>query len=150
MSTTTASRPGNVIATPHRAAPVVALCVLGAGLSVASGAIHLHLWNIAYRHIPNGHLDKLFLVQLILCFVGAAAVLVMRNVLAAVADALLLLGTYGGYLITRYHGWFGFDPGKAIDTKWATWSMVVEIAGAVVLFLAAGLMVRGRPASSTA
>jgi hypothetical protein len=126
----------------HRGIPLLALCAIGAGLSVASGAIHLHLWNEFYSDIKNGHLNVLFLVQAILCFVGAAAVLTMRNILAAVATAALLVGTYGGYLITRYHGWFGFDPGSGIDTSWATWSMVTEIAGTVVLITTAVLMAR--------
>ena len=136
----------------HRGITVLALCAIGAGLSVASGAIHLHLWNEVYRHIKNGHLNVLFLVQAIACFVAAAAVLVMRNVVAVVANAALLIGTYAGYLITRYHGWFGFDPGSGIDTSWATWSMVTEIAGTVVLLIAAFLMVRksSAPAGSGA
>jgi hypothetical protein len=128
----------------HRDLPVLALCVVGAALAIASGAIHVHLWDIAYRHIKNGNLNVLFLVQAIACFVAAAAVLTMRNVLAAVGTAALLIGTYGGYLITRYHGWFGFDPGKGIDTNWATWSMITELAGAVVLIAAAVAMARIR------
>lgn len=145
MTTASPSAPlTRTVVAGHRSTPIIGLCVLGAGLSVASGVIHLHLWNIAYRHVSQGHLDTLFLVQTILCFVGAAAVLVMRNILAVVATALLLIGTYAGYLITRYHGWFGFDPGKAIDTSWAKWAMVVEIVGTVVLFAAAALMARRR------
>ena len=130
------------LTTPHRTARLVALCGVGAGLSIASGAIHLHLWDMFYRHIHNGHLDKLFLAQSILCFVGAAAVLAMRNIVAVVADAALLAGTYGGYLITRYHGWFGFNPGSGIDTSWAAWSMFLEIVGTLLLGATAVLMVR--------
>jgi hypothetical protein len=126
----------------HRGIPLLALCAIGAGLSVASGAIHLHLWNEFYSDIKNGHLNVLFLIQAILCFVGAAAILAMRNILAAVATAVLLIGTYGGYLITRYHGWFGFDPGSGIDTSWATWAMITEIAGTVVLIATAVMMAR--------
>ena len=143
-ASSTLTRPGSIVTTPHRNARVVALCVLGAGLSIASGVIHLHLWNLYYRHITNGHLDKLFLVQSILCFVAAAAILGMRNILATVGSAGLLVGTYVGYLITRYHGWFGFDPGKGIDTNWAAWATVVELSGAVLLLVAAALMVKKR------
>jgi hypothetical protein len=147
VTTATTSAPlTRTVVSGHREAPILALCVLGAGLSVASGAIHLHLWNEVYRHISNGHLDTLFLVQSILCFVAAAAILVMRNILAVVASAALLIGTYAGYLITRYHGWFGFDPGKGIATSQAAWSMVVEIVGTVVLLATAALMARNRRA----
>jgi hypothetical protein len=143
MTTATTSAPtSRTVVSGHREMPIVALCVLAAGLSVISGAIHLHLWNEVYRHISNGHLDTLFLVQSILCFVGAAAVLAMRNILAVVADAALLIGTYIGYLITRYHGWFGFNPGKGIATSQATWSMIVEIVGTVVLLATAALMAK--------
>jgi hypothetical protein len=136
--------------TPRRDLPVIALCVVGAGLAVASGAIHLHLWNIYYRHETHGHLNVLFMVQTIACFVAGAAVLALRNILVAAGTAVLLIGTYVGYLITRYHGWFGFDPGSGIDTNWATWSMIVEIIGTVVLAVTAGLMARGGRGSATA
>jgi hypothetical protein len=36
-----------------------------AGLLIASGLIHLYLWNIAYRHVAT--LDYLFLVQVAAC-----------------------------------------------------------------------------------
>jgi membrane protein YqaA with SNARE-associated domain len=145
VTTATASAPlTRTVVSGHRSLPIVGLCVVGAGLSVASGAIHLHLWNEVYRHISNGHLNALFLIQAILCFVAAAAVLAMRNILAVVATAALLIGTYIGYLITRYHGWFGFDPGKGIATTDAKWSMVLEIVGTIVLLATAALMARDR------
>ncbi len=37
------------------------LCLCDAGLLIASGLVHLHLWDIAYRHVPT--LDVLFLVR---------------------------------------------------------------------------------------
>ena len=64
------SSPNRTIAAT-RSLPLVALCALGAGLLIASGVIHLHLWNEYYRHIKTGHMNVLFLVQWILCFVGA-------------------------------------------------------------------------------
>ncbi|HEX3899607.1 MAG TPA: hypothetical protein VHW74_10585 [Mycobacteriales bacterium] len=143
MTTATTSAPtSHTVVSGHRDLPIVVLCVIGAGLSIASGAIHLHLWNEVYRHISNGHLNTLFLIQAILSFVGAAAVLAMRNILAVVATGALLIGTYIGYLITRYHGWFGFDPGKGIATTDAAWSMILEIVGTVVLLVTAALMVK--------
>jgi energy-converting hydrogenase Eha subunit C len=130
----------------HRETPILALCVLGAALSIASGAIHVHLWNEYYRNIKTGHMNVLFLFQWILCFVGAAAVLVMRNVLATVATGLLLAGTFLGYLLARYHGGglFGFALPSNFGSWEATWSMVVEIIGTVVLLATAALMAKGR------
>jgi tryptophan-rich sensory protein len=136
------------VAAPHREISVVALCVIGAALMVTSGAIHLHLWNDFYRHIHTGHLNVLFMFQWILCFVGAAALLGMRNLLAAVAGALLLAGTFVGYLIARYHhgGLFGFYLGPTFSSWEATWSMISEIAGTVVLLVTAAVMSRSRAA----
>jgi hypothetical protein len=118
-----------------RGATVTGLCVVGAVLMVVSGAIHLHLWDQYYRHITTGHINVLFMVQLILAFVGAAALLVLRNRLATVAGALLMAGTAVGYLIARYHsgGLFGFYLGPTFSSSDATWSLIVEIAGAVLL-----------------
>jgi hypothetical protein len=130
----------------HRATPILALCALAAGLTIASGSIHLYLWDHFYRHITTGHLNALFLVQWILCFVGAVVVLVMRNLLAVLANAALLAGTFIGFLIAKYHGGglFGFAiPGfSSWETQWTT---VVEIAGTVVLLATAALMAKRRP-----
>jgi hypothetical protein len=130
----------------HRATPILALCALAAGLTIASGSIHLYLWDHFYRHITTGHLNALFLVQWILCFVGALSLLVMRNLLAVLANAALLAGTFIGFLIAKYHGGglFGFAiPGfSSWETQWTT---VVEIAGTVVLLATAALMAKRRP-----
>ena len=48
-----------------------------AGLLVASGLIHLHLWDIAYQHVRT--LDVLFLVQVVLCLLAAVTLLVTRH-----------------------------------------------------------------------
>jgi hypothetical protein len=131
----------------HRTNPILLLCVVGAGLTVGSGAIHLYLWDHFYRHITTGHMNALFLVQWILCFVGAAALLAMRNLLAVLATAALLAGTFIGFLIAKYHhgGLFGFAiPGfSSWETQWTT---VLEIVGTVVLLATAALMAR-RPSN---
>ena len=127
----------------------LSLCLVGAACLVASGAIHLHLWNQYYRHITTGHMNDLFLVQWILCFVGAAAVLSLRNLLAVGAGAALLAGTFVGYLLARYHagGLFGFALPNNFSSSDATWAMVVEIAGTVILAAAALRFVRRRSSS---
>jgi hypothetical protein len=123
---------------------VLALCVLGAGLMVVSGAIHLHLWNEYYRHIKTGHMNVLFMVQLVLAFLGAAAVLALRNRLAVAAGGLLMAGTAVGYLIARYHhgGLFGFYLGPTFSSSDATWSLIVEIGATVVFAISAVVMAR--------
>ncbi|HEX3707566.1 MAG TPA: hypothetical protein VHV76_13140 [Mycobacteriales bacterium] len=152
MTTTTATArstasPRRVVVQPHSGVALLALCTLGAGLTIASGAIHLDLWNSFYRHIHTGHMNDLFLVQWILCFVGGAALLAMRNLLAVVANAALLAGTFIGFLIAKYHqgGLFGFAiPGfSSWQTRWTTGT---EIAGTVILLVTAVMMVRAQRA----
>lgn len=135
------SSPNRTIA-PTRSLPLVALCALGAGLLIASGVIHLHLWNEYYRHIKTGHMNVLFLIQWILCFLGAAALLAMRNLLAVAAAGALMAGTFIGYLIARYHsgGLFGFYLGPHFSSGWATSALVVEIAGTALMTVTAAML----------
>jgi hypothetical protein len=131
-------------ATASASQPVVAvLCVLGAALLVVSGLIHLHLWRGPYRHLTTGHMNTLFLIQVISCFVLAVAVIALRNVLAVLAAAGLMAGTFIGFLISRYRtaGLFGFHlPFSSSDAKWA---LTVEIAATVLFLITALVMVRG-------
>lgn len=122
------------------------LCLLGAGLMVASGVIHLHLWNEYYRHIKTGHMNVLFMIQAIAAFVGAAGLLVLRNRLAVAAGGALMAGTAIGYLIARYHsgGLFGFYLGPHFSSSDATWALTVEIAATVLFVVTAAVMSRSR------
>ena len=52
-------------ARPRTSGALWLLYLCDAGLLVASGLIHLHLWDIAYRHVKT--LDVLFLVQVAAC-----------------------------------------------------------------------------------
>jgi hypothetical protein len=121
---------------------VIGLCIVCAVLLVASGLIHLHLWRgpHGYRHVTVGHMNVLFLLQVISCFVLAAVILVTRNVLAVLAGAGLMAGTFIGFLIARYRsaGLFGFKLGFSSSS--ATWALGIEIAATVLLVLTAILM----------
>jgi hypothetical protein len=146
MTTATTSPPlSRTVVSGHRETPIVALCVIAAALTIGSGAIHVYLWGHFYRHITTGHMNMLFLAQWILCFVGAVALLAMRNLLAVLANAALLAGTFVGFLIAKYHngGLFGFAiPGfSSWETQWTT---VIEIVGTVVLLATAVLMAKRR------
>jgi hypothetical protein len=151
MTTTAqASTPARTIAAPHREITLVALCGVLAAMLVVSGVIHLHLYNKYYKDISTGHINKQFLAQWILCFVGAAALLVMRNLLAVAAAGALLAGTFIGYLFARYHtgGIFGFYLGPHYHSGSATWALISEIVGTVVALVTAALMVRRSAAES--
>jgi hypothetical protein len=121
---------------------VVALCVVDVALLVASGLIHLHLWRGPYRHLTIGHINTLFLLQVIGCLIVAVAILVTRHVLAVLAGAALMAGTFIGFLISRYRsaGLFGWhDP---YSTNYSNWALIVEIAGTVLLLITAWTMSR--------
>jgi hypothetical protein len=75
------------------------VCIIDAGLLVASGLIHLHLWDIGYRHVKV--LDVLFLVQVAAAISAAVLVLATRNLLVVLASALLMAGTIIGFILVR-------------------------------------------------
>jgi hypothetical protein len=105
------------------------LYLADAGLLVASGLIHLHLWDIAYRHVMT--LDVLFLVQVAWCLLAAVALLVTRRLLVTAAAAALLAGTLVGFLLARTTGLFGFR--LTFSSGLANTVLVVEAAGIVLL-----------------
>ncbi len=111
--------------------------VCDAGLMIASGLIHLHLWDIAYRHVKT--LDQLFLVQVAAALVLAVALLATRHLLVVAASLLLMAGTIVGFLLARSVGIFGFR--LTFTSGLATTVLVVEIA-AVVMLAITGLLMR--------
>jgi hypothetical protein len=124
------------------------LCVADAALILVSGYIHLHLWRGPYRHLTVGHINDLFLLQVIGCVVVAIAILATRHILTLIAGAGLLAGTFIGFLISRYRtaGLFGWhDP---YNTNYSKWALIVEIAGTVLTLLTAVVIRRSSKATS--
>jgi ABC-type uncharacterized transport system permease subunit len=115
---------------------VLYLC--DAGLLVASGLIHLHFWDIAYRHVKT--LDVLFLVQVIAALLAAVALLVTRWLIVVVGSLALLAGTIVGFILARTVGIFGFK--LTFSSGLANTVLIVEIAGVILLAITAGLMLR--------
>jgi hypothetical protein len=114
------------------------LYLADAGLLIASGLIHLHLWDIAYRHVKT--LDQLFLVQVAAALVLALALLVTRHVLVVLASLLLMAGTIVGFLLARSVGIFGFK--LTFTSGLANTVLVIEIAAVILLAITAWLMHR--------
>jgi hypothetical protein len=114
------------------------LYLCDAGLLVTSGLIHLHLWDIAYRHVKT--LDVLFLVQVVLALLAAAALLVTRHVLVVLGAAALMAGTIVGFLLARTVGIFGFR--LTFSSGLAYTVLVVEACAVVLLVLTAALQFR--------
>jgi predicted lipoprotein with Yx(FWY)xxD motif len=114
----------------------IVLRVAGAGLLIATGAIHLDLYVTGYRTIPT--IGWLFLLQVIAAFVLGLAVLVIpdrliiASRLAAAAGALFALATLGGYLLSVWIGLFGF---KEVRTTAGVAAGVVEVIAFAVLAL---------------
>jgi predicted lipoprotein with Yx(FWY)xxD motif len=112
----------------------IILRVAGAGLLIATAAIHLDLYLTGYRTIPT--IGWLFLLQVIAAFALGLAVLVIpgrlviASRLAAAAGAGFALATLGGYLLSIWIGLFGF---KEVRTTAGIAAGVVEVAAFAVL-----------------
>ena len=111
-----------------------------AGLLVTSGLIHLHLWDIAYRHVKT--LDVLFLVQVAACLLAALILLVTRHALVVLGAAVLMAGTIVGFLLARTVGIFGFR--LTFSSAEAYTVLVVEGAAIVLLSVTAWLQLDQR------
>jgi len=106
----------------------LALRLIGAGLLVATGAIHLDLYLTGYRTIPT--IGWLFLLQVIAAFGLGAIVLVSGNRLAAAAAAGFALATLGGYLLSLRIGLFGF---REVRTTAGVVAAVIELGAFAAL-----------------
>ncbi len=116
------------------------LYVVDAGLLVTSGLIHLHLWDIAYRHVKT--LDVLFLVQVGAALVAAVLLLSTRHLLVILGSAALMAGTIVGFLLARTSGVFGFH--LSFSSGLANVVLVVEAVAVVTLALTALAKARTR------
>lgn len=104
------------------------LRILGAGLLIATGVIHLDLYLTGYRHIPT--IGTLFLLQVISAFVLALLALVLARRTVALAAAGFALSTLGGYVLSLWFGLFGF---KEIRTTAGVVAGILEIGAFVAL-----------------
>jgi predicted lipoprotein with Yx(FWY)xxD motif len=121
--------------------PRLLLRVIGAGLLIATAAIHLDLYLTGYRTIPT--IGPLFLLQVIAAFALGGLVLVTGNRLAAALGAGFALSTLGGYLLTVQFGLFGF---REVRTTAGIVAGIIEVvAFAVLAYLAATPTAREAP-----
>jgi predicted lipoprotein with Yx(FWY)xxD motif len=133
---------------PTSAWPSIILRVVGSGLLIATGAIHLDLYLTGYRTIPT--IGWLFLLQVIAAFgLGLAVLAIPRRLvlpgrLTAAAGAGFALATLGGYLLSVWIGLFGF---KEVRTGAGIAAGLVEVAAFVVL---AALALAPTPAKAAA
>ena len=121
---------------PRTSGALWLLYLCDAGLLVASGLIHLHLWDIAYRHVKT--LDVLFLVQVAACLVAAIAVLALRRLIVVLGAAALMAGTIVGFILARTVGIFGFH--LTFSSGLAYTVLVIEAVAVIMLGITALLM----------
>ena len=126
-----------------RAWAELVLRVCGAGLLLATAAIHLDLYLTGYTSIPT--IGVLFLLQVTAAGVLGAVILASGSRLASAAGAGFALSTLGGYLLSLWIGLFGF---REVRTTAGVVAGVIEIAAFATL---AGLAIsptsRLQPAS---
>ncbi len=97
--------------------------LLGAGLIVATGAVHLDLYLTGYRTVPT--IGWLFLLQIISAFGLAALVVVTSSRLVSAAAAGFAASTLGGYVLSLWVGLFGF---KEVRTTAGVVAGLIEVA----------------------
>jgi predicted lipoprotein with Yx(FWY)xxD motif len=110
--------------------------ILGAGLLIATGAIHLDLYLTGYRTIPT--IGWLFLLQVIAAFGLGALVLATANAVVSAMGAGFSLATLAGYLLSLRVGLFGF---REVRTTAGIVAGIIE----VVAFAALAALALSRP-----
>jgi plastocyanin len=110
----------------------LALRVVGGGLLLASGGIHLDLYITGYHSIPT--IGPLFLLQVVSAFVLALAVLASGRWLVAASGAGFALSTLAGYSISRITPLFGCHE---VRTTAGTVAGLIDVATIIVLGTAA-------------
>jgi hypothetical protein len=128
-----------------RTGDVVAV-VLAAALMVVSGVDHIHLWDIAYRHVAT--LGPLFLVQAVAALVFAVVIVATRLVIALLASALLMVGTIGGFIVADTVGLFGFK--LPVVTNLAYLALSSEGLSTVILLLVVARALRAAKGAAVA
>lgn len=106
----------------------------GAGLLIATAAIHLDLYLTGYRTIPT--IGWLFLLQIIAGFGLGALVLITDSRLVAAAGAGFALSTLGGYLLSVQFGLFGF---REVRTTAGIVAGIIEVAAFAALAVFAAI-----------
>jgi hypothetical protein len=120
---------------PLRRLVTNATLVVGAALVAGSAWIHLYLWADGYRRVPT--IGPAFLGQGIVGLVLAVALVAFPRRVVAALGTTLMLASIGALLISATVGLFGFMD--TLDAPWATTSLLVEAAGAVLLLAGAVL-----------
>ena len=118
---------------------ITLVILVGAGLTVYSGYIHLYLWGrqpYPYSAIPT--IGPLFLLQGIVGILLGVLLVVTRRLFAVLLAAGFLVVSAVALVIDVEVGMFGFQDSWSVP--YATSTLYWEIVGAVLLLIAAGAL----------
>jgi hypothetical protein len=128
----------SLLLAPIRGPVPLTLMVLTAIAVAASGAIHLYLWDIAYRHVAT--LGPLFLVQAFSSLVVALALIAIRKAFVLALAFALMIGTLLGFVLVLTTGLFGFHLG--VVSGWAYLTMGAECLAVALIAVIASILWR--------
>lgn len=114
---------------------LLTLQIASVGLLTGVGWIHLHLWEIGYKHIPT--IGPLFIAAAVSAFAVAVALLLRSSRLLALSALGLSVGIVAGLVVSVNFGLFGFT--ESLRAPFAIESVVLELASAVCLATWVGL-----------
>jgi hypothetical protein len=106
---------------------------------------HLHLWDIAYRHVDT--LGPLFILQGIAAIIIAIALVAWPRGIVVIAGLALSIGTILGFIKALNGGIFGFT--LPVATNQAKLALGAEIGAIITLAVAGWLMWARRPAPAS-
>lgn len=118
---------------------ILGLFAIGAAMVATSAIIHLYLWGKedGYRDVPT--VGPMFLAQGVVGCVLAAAAIIKRHFIVALAGAVFMAGSIAALYKSIHGGLFDFD--ETSDAPYVQLSFVVEFiglaafAGALVLLV---------------
>jgi hypothetical protein len=119
---------------PQAGANLVAARAVAAALVIATGGIHLYLYQDGFSSVPT--IGRLFLANFVVAVVLGLALLVRGRWIWSLLGAGFCLGTLVAFLISVQWGLFGYQ--ETLSGAWQQRAAAVEIAGAI-----AGLLVTG-------
>ncbi len=114
-------------------ANLVATRAVAAVLVIATGAIHLYLYQDGFSAVPT--IGRLFLGNFAVGIVLGLAMLLRGRPIWGLAGAGFCLGTLGGFLVSVHWGLFGYQ--ETLSGAWQERAAVVEVAGAIACLVVA-------------
>jgi len=119
---------------PRASVNLVAARVVAAALVIATGAIHLYLYQDGFSSVPK--IGPLFLANFVVACVLGLSMLVRGRWIWSLLGAGFCLGTLVAFLVSVHWGLFGYR--ETLSGAWQGRAAAVEIAGTL-----AGLIVAG-------